>query len=38
MTNTMALDVQFLQLGGGDVAKRDDFLAWKEIEESIEHR
>ena len=38
MTNTMGLDVQFLQLRGSDVAKRDDFLGWKEIEESVEHR
>jgi hypothetical protein len=38
MTNTMGFDVQFFQLRGSDVAKRDDFLAWKEIEESFEHR
>ena len=36
MTNTMGFDVQFFQLRGSDVAKRDDFLAWKEIEESCE--
>ena len=38
MTNTMGFDVQFLQLRGSDVAKPDDFLAWKEIEASVEDR
>ena len=38
MTNTMGFDVQFFQLRGSDVAKRDDFLAWKEIEERVKYR
>ena len=38
MTNSMGFDIQFLQLRSRHVAKRDDFVTRKKIEESFEHR
>ena len=38
MANFVDFEIQFLQLRSRHVAKRDDFVAPKKIEESFEHR
>lgn len=38
MADVVWIDIQILKLRGSDATERDNFVAWKKIEESYEHR